>query len=128
MRTRLGGGEQATRRDRLYRALDLSWAACAIVFVLPLLAFLVVLVASEGGRPVFVRYRYNQQDASHRRLLKFRTQSRGCQRSRLGSSLHTTGLDLLPALFDVFAGDLPICGRYSWRQVITWLGAPHPTE
>jgi lipopolysaccharide/colanic/teichoic acid biosynthesis glycosyltransferase len=109
-----GDGERTTRRGRLYRVLDLSWAACAIVFLLPLLAFLAVLIACEDSRPVFVRYRYVRKDGGHQDLLRFRTARHDSRRSSLGSVLHTTGLDQLPMLFSVFKGDLPVCGRYSW--------------
>jgi lipopolysaccharide/colanic/teichoic acid biosynthesis glycosyltransferase len=121
MSTDPGDGERATRRARLYRALDLSWAACAIGFLLPLLAFLAVLIACEDSRPVFVRYRHVRKDGGHQDLLRFRTACQDLRRSPLGSVLHTTGLDQLPMLFSVLKGELPVCGRYSWRQVTAWL-------
>jgi lipopolysaccharide/colanic/teichoic acid biosynthesis glycosyltransferase len=123
-----GDGERTTRRDRLHRALDLWWAACAIGLLLPLLAFLAVLIACEDSRPVFVRYRYVREDGGHQDLLRFRTARRDLRRSLLGSALYTTGLDQLPMLFSVFKGDLPVCGRYSWRQITAWLSAAPPDK
>jgi lipopolysaccharide/colanic/teichoic acid biosynthesis glycosyltransferase len=127
MRT-LRGGERARRRDRLYRALDFSWATCAIVFVLPLLAFLAALIASEDSGPIFVRNRHVREDGSHWDLLRFRTEHHDFHPSRLGAILHTTGLDKLPVLFSVFRGELPVCGHYSWRRVMAWLSATPPAE
>jgi lipopolysaccharide/colanic/teichoic acid biosynthesis glycosyltransferase len=139
MRALLGGGERATRKDRLWRALDLTGAACAILFMLPLLACLSALIACQDSRPVIVRYRLDRKDGSYCSLLKFRTQ-RDAQRmakgrsdsdpglSGLGAILQTTGLDGLPALFNVFTGELPICGHYSWRQLIDWLSTSHTDE
>jgi lipopolysaccharide/colanic/teichoic acid biosynthesis glycosyltransferase len=137
MRALFGGGERATRKDRLCRALDITGAACAILFVLPLLALLSALIACEDSRPVMVRYRHVRKDGSCCNLLRFRTE-RDTQRiangrsdsdprlSRLGAILRTTGLDGLPILFNVFTGELPIWGHYSWRQVIAWLSTSHP--
>jgi lipopolysaccharide/colanic/teichoic acid biosynthesis glycosyltransferase len=128
MRLLLGGDERTRRRYRLCRALDFSWATCAIVFVLPLLAFLAALIASEASGPVFVRYRHVREDGSHWDLLRFRTEHHDFRHSRLGAILHATGLDKLPVLFSVFRGELPVCGHYSWRHVIAWLSAAPPAE
>ncbi len=135
MRTLLGDGERATHRDRLCRALDLSGAACAILFALPLIVLLSVLVACDGPGPVIVRHRHARKDGAHLDLLKFRTQrvarvvennrkDVGSRLSNFGMILRTTGLDELPALINVFTGELPICGHYTWRQVIAWLSCP----
>src|ERR1700733_8591863 len=72
MRTFLEDVQRATRRDRLCRALDLIGAACAILFVLPLLAFVTALVACGSG-PVMVRHRHVRGDGVCCNLLKFRT-------------------------------------------------------
>jgi lipopolysaccharide/colanic/teichoic acid biosynthesis glycosyltransferase len=129
MSTLLGGGQRATRRGRLYRALDISGAALAILLVLPLFAVLSLMILCEGQGPVLVRYRRVRADASQHYLLKFRTErpgTNGCVESagsRLGAVLLTTGLDEIPLLISVLKGDLPICGHYSWRQVMAWLSA-----
>jgi exopolysaccharide production protein ExoY len=135
MRTFLEDGQRAARKDRLCRALDFTGAACAILFGLPLLAFLSALIACADSGPVIVRYRRVREDGSCCDLLKFRTQrdTQTTQNGRadldprpssLGAILRTTGLDELPMLFNVLAGELPICGHYSWRQVIAWLSTP----
>jgi lipopolysaccharide/colanic/teichoic acid biosynthesis glycosyltransferase len=139
MRTFLEEGEQATRRGRLCRALDLFGAACAILFVLPLIVLLSVLVACEGPGPVLVRHRHRRADGSHYDLLNFRTQpdTQMATNGRAGIDpglsgfgviLRTTGLDGVPTLFNVFAGELPICGRYSLKQAVAWLSTTHPTD
>jgi lipopolysaccharide/colanic/teichoic acid biosynthesis glycosyltransferase len=130
MSTLLGDGRRAMRRGRLYRALDILGAALAILFVLPLFAVLSLVILCEGQGPVLVRYRRVRADASQHYLLKFRTErpeTNGCAQSagsRLGAVLLTTGLDEIPLLISVLKGDLPICGHYTWRQVMGWLSTP----
>jgi exopolysaccharide production protein ExoY len=138
MRTFLEDVQRATRKDRLCRALDLIGAACAILFVLPLLAFVTAVVACDS-RPVMVRRRHVREDGICCNLLKFRTErdtqampdgraNLDPQPSKLGAILRATGLDELPILFNIFAGELPICGHYSWRQVVAWLSTPEPQD
>jgi lipopolysaccharide/colanic/teichoic acid biosynthesis glycosyltransferase len=138
MRTLIEDVHRAARKDRLCRALDLVGAACAILFVLPLLTLVTALVACES-RPVMVRYRHVREDGVCCNLLKFRTQrstpamSGGRadldpQSSGLGAILRAAGLDELPILFNIFTGELPICGHYSWRQVVAWLSTPRTRD
>jgi undecaprenyl phosphate N,N'-diacetylbacillosamine 1-phosphate transferase len=133
----------ATRKYRLFRAIDVSGAAFAILFLLPLSAVCSLLLVCEGAGPPIVRNRRVRLDGSHYDLLSFRTHCAGAgtehggmipdvgaaeatRPSRLGHFLRTTGFDEIPALINVAKGDLPICGRFTWRQVIAWLvtGAP----
>ena len=138
MRTFLEGGQRATRKDRLCRALDLTGAACAILVMLPLLAVVTALLACGSG-PVVVRRRHVREDGSCCYLLKFRTHRGASSKSngradldpkssRLGAILRATGLDELPTLFNIFAGELPICGHCSWRQFVAWLCTPETQD
>jgi lipopolysaccharide/colanic/teichoic acid biosynthesis glycosyltransferase len=138
MRTFREDVQRATRNDRLCRALDLIGAACAILFMLPLLGLVTALMACDSG-PVVVRRRHVREDGSCCYLLKFRTHRATSARpnnranpdpqsSSLGAILRATGLDELPTLFNIFAGELPICGHYSWRQVVAWLRTPETQD
>jgi lipopolysaccharide/colanic/teichoic acid biosynthesis glycosyltransferase len=127
MRTFMGGG-LAARMDRVFRAVDVSGAAFAILFVLPLGAVLSLLIVCEGPGPIVVRWRRARVDGTCYDLLAFRTRRESATLSdidapfsKIGEFLCLTGLDEIPALVNIFKGDLPICGRFSWRQVIVWL-------
>ena len=143
VRTLLSGGERATRKDQLYRALDVSGAALAILFTLPLIAFLSLLIVCESPGPVLVRHRRVRPDGSQHYLVKFRTERPGANTrhektlandraeravSKLGAVFRTIGFDEIPILISVFKGDLPICGHYTWRQVMAWLSTPRAQD
>ena len=145
MRALLRIRERVPLKSRAYRALDVALAVVALVIVLPLMALIAFLIVLDGPGPVFARYRQARPNGAPFNLVKFRThrmeadfrlerthQRSGdrlrhySSRSRLGTVLWTTGIDELPSLINIVSGDLPVCGRYTWRQVLDWLKSTRP--
>ena len=127
-------------RVTIERMLDAGLAVFAISFALPLFALVALLIVINDPGPVFVRTRRVRLDGRHFDLMRFRTQlvgydrlqersarredKKGRRRSfKLGALLHQTGLEDIPMLINVARGELPIVGRYRWRQVFDWLAS-----
>jgi lipopolysaccharide/colanic/teichoic acid biosynthesis glycosyltransferase len=132
------GGEVRPRRRPAERAVDAVLAGLAFSFVLPLFAVIALLIKIADPGPVFARTHEVRFDGHPLDLLRFRIHRVGSDEFRqssaqctedlrngrsfkLGALLHHTGLDDLPLLINVARGELPIVGRYSWRQVLAWL-------
>jgi lipopolysaccharide/colanic/teichoic acid biosynthesis glycosyltransferase len=125
-------------RRTIERTFDAGLAAFAISLALPLFALIALLIVIDDPGPVFARTRQIGVDGRHFDLVRFRTQlvssggfqepsaRRGDQQGRprcfkLGALLRHTGLEDIPTLINLARGELPIVGRYTWRQVFRWL-------
>jgi lipopolysaccharide/colanic/teichoic acid biosynthesis glycosyltransferase len=99
-------------------------AALLLVYLAPLLCIATVAVWAEGGRPAFVaRCRVGRGGAEFD-LLRFRTTDELGHLTRLGTILRRTGVDCLPALFNVLRGEMSLVGlRPLTRAELFALGA-----
>ena len=99
------------------RIFDLVTAAAGLVLFAPMLGLVSLAIKLESRGPVFsreVRYGYKNRAI---RVLKFRTHAVSdggdtcCPApTQVGRILRRTGIDQLPQLFSVIAGDLSIVG------------------
>lgn len=99
------------------RVLDVVVGVTALVWLAPLLACAVLLVALDGGRPVFDRGPWIGADGRRVTLLRLRTTlpagraERGtARRSPIGHWLWTTRIADLPLLFNLVRGDFRLFG------------------
>jgi lipopolysaccharide/colanic/teichoic acid biosynthesis glycosyltransferase len=135
-----GGGRVRPGRRVIDRAVDVALAVLALCFVLPLFTLIALLITISDPGPVFARTRHVRIDGHPCRLLRFRTHRIGSDKFgqssdhtsedpggryslKLGAALYHSGLEDLPMLINVARGDLPIVGRYTWRQVLAWLSS-----
>jgi lipopolysaccharide/colanic/teichoic acid biosynthesis glycosyltransferase len=129
--------EPRPRGDRLLRALDVTIAVLAIVFLAPLLIALALLICADGGAPVFAhsrigrngrpfpcfKFRSMVRDAEAKLIAILATDERARQEwakdhklrddprvTRLGGFLRRSSLDELPQLFNVLRGEMSIVG------------------
>lgn len=119
------------------RVLDVVLVLIAAPVILPLVLFLALLVALQGGRPIYVQERVGK-DGRVFRMLKLRTMvidadarlaaylaqnpaaraewtrnqklKRDPRVTRLGAILRRTSLDELPQLWNVLTGDMSLVG------------------
>ena len=145
------GGDQSRRslKHAVGRALDIATATVAIAFTLPLIAFISLLIVLDDPGPILVRHRRVRANGRQFGILRFRTRLVNAdirleeylthhrdeyvrhylgetlchdpRFSMVGSVLHRTGLEDIPMLVNVVGGQLPIIGRYTWRQAVAWL-------
>jgi lipopolysaccharide/colanic/teichoic acid biosynthesis glycosyltransferase len=91
------------------RLLDVAGAATALAVVSPAFLLIAALVRLIDGAPVFFRQGRYGKGRRPFRILKFRTMQGG-QVTRLGAVLRDLGLDELPQLWNVLAGDMALVG------------------
>ena len=124
-------------RQRGKRLFDVVGAAAGIVLLLPLAAFLALLIRFSLGAPVLFRQRRPGRHGVPFVLVKFRTMTDRCDHAgalladrdrltTLGRVLRSTSLDELPELWNVLIGDMSLVGprpllmeylpRYTSRQ------------
>jgi lipopolysaccharide/colanic/teichoic acid biosynthesis glycosyltransferase len=107
------------------RALDFALAMFALTLTLPLVLCIALLIVLDDPGPVLVRQRRAQVNGRQVTLLRFRTRRVDADDplgfSRIGSLLHRTGLEDIPMLINIAGGQLPVIGRYTWRQFLAWL-------
>ena len=123
----LSGVAPAT--SALKRGLDVSVAAMALMFLLPLLAFVALAIWLESGGPVIFRQSRSGLNGAPFTILKFRTMyavsaspvTHASRRDRrithVGRFLRRSSLDELPQLFNVLRGEMSLVGP-----------RPHATE
>ena len=108
------------------RFLDIVLSGCALIVLSPVLLLLTVFGAiAMGGNPFFVQPRPGRKDKDGQErifnLVKFRSMSNKKDRdgnllpddqrlSKYGKLLRATSLDELPELWNIFVGDMSICG------------------
>ena len=91
------------------RALDLAGAATGLAVVSPAFLLIAALIRFVDGAPVFFRQERFGLGRRPFRILKFRTMAGG-QVTRLGAVLRDLGLDELPQLWNVLAGEMTLVG------------------
>jgi exopolysaccharide biosynthesis polyprenyl glycosylphosphotransferase len=113
-----------TRRSRAAkRALDVALALGLIVLVLPLMALLALAIALDSRGPVLFAQRRIGLNGKPFAIYKFRTMRvverdrdirqaapNDARITRIGKLLRDLGLDELPQLFNVLAGDMSLVG------------------
>lgn len=104
----------ATSPKTMKRALDLTAASMALVLIAPTMAGIAAALRLTGPGPVVVLHTRVGKDGKEFRMLKFRTFSATAPQdvrvSRIGQWLLRLGLDELPALLNVWRGDMSIFG------------------
>jgi lipopolysaccharide/colanic/teichoic acid biosynthesis glycosyltransferase len=109
---------------RCKRNIDLLFAGAAVILLLPLAAFLALLIRLLYGAPVFYRQTRLTNAARPFSIVKFRSMGRDAEAlagaqwpakddprsTRLGMVLRRFWLDEIPQLVQVLSGDLSIVG------------------
>ena len=93
----------------LKRAFDLAGASAGLIVFVPVMAIALAAVLVADGRPLFFR----QRRVGHLRrpfsIVKIRTM-RDDEVTRAGRLLRATGLDEVPQLLNILAGDMSAVG------------------
>ncbi len=122
------------REPSWYGILKISenylFAGFALIVFFPAMLVISVLVKLDSRGPVFVRQRCRAANGKIVGVLKFRTAAvpqndesivSSCRRenrvTQAGRILHRTGLDELPMLLNVLAGDMPLAGPGRCRSL-----------
>lgn len=108
-------GDLSEPAARSLRALDLALLAPTLPFFAALTSALALAVLLADGRPVFFSQLRVGRGRRPFRIWKLRTMTTGADVSarrptRLGAWLRHRGLDELPQLFNVLAGDMRLVG------------------
>ena len=125
----LSQGCDPVHRDRIKRAFDVAASSFALLLASPFIAGAALLVLCTSGRPIFFRQDRLGRGRRPFRIFKLRTlreaedgddaiPETGMLHSDmvagrvtpLGQFLRRTGIDELPQLFNVLAGDMSIVG------------------
>jgi len=91
------------------RAFDLAGTCAGLVVFAPVMAAVAVAVLIDDGRPLFFRQRrvgFRRRPFS---ILKIRTMRDG-RTTRVGRVLRATGLDEVPQLLNILAGEMSAVG------------------
>lgn len=92
------------------RALDLVSASALLVMMLPLLALIALMIRLIDGGPVLFRQTRIGLYGAPFSLLKFRTMTEASSVTALGRHLRRWGLDEIPQLLNVLAGQMSMVG------------------
>jgi lipopolysaccharide/colanic/teichoic acid biosynthesis glycosyltransferase len=93
----------------LKRAFDVAGACAGLVVFAPVMTLAVLAVLADDGRPLFFRQRrvgFRRRPFS---ILKLRTMRDG-RATRAGRVLRATGLDEVPQLINILAGEMSAVG------------------
>lgn len=121
----MSGGQKA-----LKRILDFVLALGGIIVLLLPMAVIAILIALDGGAPIFSQERIGYKGRPFR-IHKFRTMRRDCEKefiprteeermaavTRVGRFLRDHHLDEFPQLWDVLVGHMSLVGYRPERQV-----------
>ena len=92
---------------RLHTYLESAAAGLLLVALLPLLIVVAVAITLDSGGPVLVRRQTCSKRGERMNRLTFRTTHPTSDSfTRVGWLLHRTGLESLPALWNVLTGEL----------------------
>lgn len=105
----------------LKRIFDFLIAALALILLLPVIAFVALMIRKHLGTPVLFRQIRPGKDGEAFEMVKFRTMSDVVDEkgvllpdelriSKLGNFLRSTSLDELPELWNVVKGDMSLVG------------------
>jgi Bacterial sugar transferase len=103
----------ATSEKTIKRAVDLLTASIALLLMAPALAVIAAAVRLTGPGPVVVPVMRVGKDGREFRMLRFRTRTVTAERARasqLGFWLLRLGLDELPAVLNIWRGELSLFG------------------
>lgn len=107
------GSERAisSRRGRLSkRVVDVGLAASGLVLAAPLMLGLGLLISLDSPGPALFYQRRAGRDRVPFTIVKLRTMDGGGRVTRVGRVLRPSGLDELPQLWNVLAGDMSLIG------------------
>lgn len=112
-----GGVAPAAGAALAKRAFDVFAAANALTLLSPILAVTAIAIKLDSRGPVFFREAQYGYQSRAIRVLKFRASiacgeagHNGPRLTRIGRILRRSGIEQLPQLFNVLAGDMSIVG------------------
>ena len=91
------------------RAFDIAGACAGLVVFAPVMAVAMLAVLADDGRPLFFRQRRVGFQRRPFSILKLRTMRDG-RTTRVGRLLRATGLDEVPQLVNILAGEMSAVG------------------
>lgn len=109
-------GDNPLPGERSLRAIDVVLSAAMVISVLPLCAFVGLLIKSDSPGPVLFRRTCVGRNGQPFALVKFRTfalipnEAGGPRVTRVGRVLRLVRLDELPMLLNVLRGDMSFVG------------------
>jgi lipopolysaccharide/colanic/teichoic acid biosynthesis glycosyltransferase len=108
-----GGGALVQRHATLRaakRGIDLVCCVAGLILTAPLVAILAAAIRLDSRGPAFLRQTRVGRDGRPFDLFKLRTMHEGARVTRVGRILRPMGLDEIPQLWNVLAGDMSIVG------------------
>lgn len=114
----------AAARSIRKRVFDVCVATLALILAAPIMLLVYLLLLFDGGGPAIIAQPRTGLAGRDIHIFKFRTQNPACadipgedsnplrETNRLGRFLRHTGIDQLPQLINVLAGDMSIVGPH----------------
>ena len=118
------GFRQGACRTMVKRLFDIAFAGLLLILALPIMLLTAVLVALEGGFPIFYRQERVGINGRLFNVIKFRSMGtdaekdgkprwasgNDCRVTRVGRFIRKTRIDELPQLLNVLKGDMSLVG------------------